>query len=85
MFRHHSDRKVTKSPTATTSRQVEYSCDFCEDGPFTSEIDVEIHRKKEHRKELKHLYNDKNTHMCIVSILFKIFITTFNIITRIPL
>ncbi|XP_026747871.1 PR domain zinc finger protein 15-like [Trichoplusia ni] len=66
MFRHHSDRKVTKSPTATTSRQVEYSCDFCEDGPWTNEIDAEIHRKKEHRKELTHLYNDKNTHMCII-------------------
>ena len=69
MFRSSKDRLFKKKETVLCKVDNSFSCDLCGQGPWDAELDLEIHRKTEHKWDLLKLLKDENIPMCSVSYL----------------
>uniref|UniRef100_A0A2A4K6W9 C2H2-type domain-containing protein n=1 Tax=Heliothis virescens TaxID=7102 RepID=A0A2A4K6W9_HELVI len=67
MFRYPKDWAFQPREAVTKNMEVEgYFCDLCGNGPWSNEIDVEIHRKRSHKWHLLQSLKDENVHICSI-------------------
>lgn len=67
MFRSSKDIWFSSKEKVNSNQFGKYRCDLCGQGPWSTELDVEIHRKNEHQFELLTDLKNHNISMCSVS------------------